>query len=120
MSSHLEQDFHHAMQSIYDRAAKLKPPYYAKAFRQLVNTHGGKAAADRLLAAAKPSQNFVELFLRGRENLQLSAEYLVLQAPWSSLFSAEQLAIARRRLIQHECPLPPQPAASDEPGATQA
>jgi len=98
MSSHLEEEFHAAMLNIYERAAQLKPPYRATRFRQMVQGNGGKAAADQLLASANPSAGFTELFLRGRENLKLSVEYLVLQEPWSCLFSDEQLAVARKRL----------------------
>lgn len=39
-----------------------------------------------------------ELFLRGRENLKLGVEYLVLQEPWSQPFGDEQFAVARKRL----------------------
>jgi 5-methylcytosine-specific restriction protein A len=46
------------------------------------------------------------LFLRGPENLTISVEYLVLQSPWRTLFSDEQLAVARQRLIDVGCPLP--------------
>ena len=39
-----------------------------------------------------------ELFLRGRENLKLTVEYLVLQKPWSRLFGDEQSTVYRKRL----------------------
>jgi len=101
----LEQ-FDQAMRGIYESARKLKPPYHATYFLRMVSEHGGKATADRLLATNKPSEGFTELFLRGRENLRLSVEYLVLQKPWRDLFTNEQLAVARKRLISVECPLP--------------
>lgn len=101
----LEQ-FDQAMRGIYDAARKLKPPYHATYFLRMVGEHGGKETANRLLATNKPSEGFTELFLRGRENLRLSVEYLVLQKPWRDLFTEEQLAVARKRLIEVECPLP--------------
>ena len=99
MSSQLEDQFHAAMLHIYESAAQLRPPYRAARFLQMVQGSGGKSAADQLLASANPSAGFTELFLRGRENLKLSVEYLVLQEPWADLFSEEQLAVARKRLV---------------------
>ncbi|MEZ7524408.1 hypothetical protein [Burkholderia vietnamiensis] len=100
------EEFHYAMCGIYDAARKLKPPYHATYFLRMVNEYGGKATADRLLATNKPSEGFTELFLRGRENLRLSVEYLVLQKPWRDLFTTEQLAVARKRLMEVQCPVP--------------
>lgn len=98
MSSNLEEQFHAAMLNIYEQAARLKPPYRASRFLQMVQRFGGKAAADQLLVDSNPSAGFTELFLRGREQLKLSVEYLVLQEPWRDLFSEEQQAIAFKRL----------------------
>ncbi len=98
MSVSLEEQFHAAMLGIHAQAARLKPPYRANRFRQMVLGNGGKAAAEQLLASPNASEGFTELFLRGREHLTLSVEYLVLQAPWNALFSEAQLAVARRRL----------------------
>jgi len=98
MSSHIEDQFHAAMLHIYERAAQLKPPYRATRFLQMVQSSGGKSTADQLLGSTIPSSGFTELFLRGSENLKLSVEYLVLQDPWRSLFTDEQLAEARTRL----------------------
>ncbi len=100
MSPSLEEKFHGAMLHIYECAAQLRPPYRATRFLQMVQGNGGKGAADQLLASASPSAGFTELFLRGRENLKLSVEYLVLQEPWSELFSEEQLAVAHKRLLE--------------------
>ena len=99
MSSSLEDQFHAAMLGIHTRAASLKPPFKAPRFLQMVQGHGGKAAADQLLGSTNPASGFTELFLRGREYLTYSVEYLVLQDPWNTLFSEEQLATARKRLI---------------------
>ncbi|KVE90682.1 hypothetical protein WJ01_01180 [Burkholderia vietnamiensis] len=106
MTNKTLEQFDQAMRGIYDAARQLKPPYHATYFLRMVNEHGGKEAANRLLATANPSEGFTQLFLRGRENLRLSVEYLVLQQPWCDLFTEEQLAVARKRLISVECPLP--------------
>lgn len=108
MSDVLKQQFHQAMLGIYDRAAKLKPPYRASRFKGMVDSEGGKATADKLLASRKVSDGFTELFLRGKENLRLSVEYVVLEPEWRGLFTTEQLAIAEKRLIAVGCPLPSQ------------
>jgi hypothetical protein len=99
MSSNLEEEFHAAMLNIYERAARLKPPFHATRFLKMVQGNGGKAAADQLLASANPASGFTELFLRGREYLKFSVEYLVLQEPWRALFSEDQLSIATKRLL---------------------
>ncbi len=97
-----------AVLDTYDAARRLKPPYTPTEFRRMVTDLGGKEAADRLLAARNPSSGFTELYLRGKENLKLSVEFLVLQSPWRTLFTPEQRAIARRRLLDVECELPPE------------
>lgn len=104
----LEAQFQQAMLQIYDSAKRLKPPYNPTAFRSMVGEHGGRETANRLLGGSNPSSGFTELLLRGPENLKLSVEYLVLQAPWSSLFTRSQLDEARRRLVAVGCPLPPE------------
>jgi len=74
----------------------------------MVNELGGKGAADRLLAKGNVSSGFTELYTRGIENLKISVEYLVLQNPWRILFDPEQLAVARIRLQDVGCDLPPE------------
>jgi hypothetical protein len=106
MSKELTDQFHQEMLGIYDAALKLKPPYRAKQFLIMVQSDGGKATADKLLATAKPSQGFTELYLRGPESLKLSLEYLVLKSPWRSLFTEEQLAKSRKRLKDVNCASP--------------
>lgn len=115
MAQELLEQFHLEMLATYDRALKLKPPYKAKAFLTMLGEHGGKGTADRLLATGKPSQGFTELYLRGKENLKLSVEYLVLSEPWRTLFTEKQHAVARKRLKEVQCPPPPEdtPAASE-------
>jgi hypothetical protein len=115
MASPLEDAFHVAMLQLYHAcAARLKPPYFASRFLDLVCEHGGKRVADEMLATATPSAGFAELCLRGSEHLTFSVEYLVLQSPWRTLFDEEQRAIARRRLLQAGGALPPDDEAGIE------
>jgi 5-methylcytosine-specific restriction protein A len=86
------------MHQIYDAARQLKPRYTPTAFRQMLVDRGGLGTADHLLATSDPSGGFTELYLRGKENLMLSVEYVVLESPWNTLFSDAQLSVARRRL----------------------
>jgi hypothetical protein len=108
------------MLGIYDAARRLKPPYTPGDFRKMVIEMGGKGAADKLLAMGNPSEGFGTLLLRGKEALKLSVEYLVVQNPWRGLFEPEQLAIARKRLQDVRCELPPEDAASPEPEDSEA
>lgn len=82
MADDQTERFHHAMLEIYDAAAQLKPPYRASRFKLMKNERGGKAAADSLLAKDIVSNGVTELFLRGKANLKLSVEYLVLKPEW--------------------------------------
>ena len=108
MSQALLDGFHAAMLDIYEAAKRLKPPYNAPRFLRMVHEHGGKDTADRLLATGDPSEGFTQLFLRGPQNLCISVEYVVLQNPWRALFEPEQLAVARKRLLDHKCQPPPE------------
>ena len=99
MPSQLEESFHAAMLNVYQCAGRLNSPYRPTRFLSMVRTRGGKEAADQLLGTNSPSDGFTELFLRGRESLKLSVEYLVLQDPWNTLFTNNQRAEASRRLI---------------------
>lgn len=107
-NTQLENCFHDAMLAIYEGARRLKPPYVATRFLRMVHEHGGRETANRLLATGEPSEGFTQLFLRGKENLKLSVEYVVLQDQWRGLFTEEQLATARKRLSDYKCDPPPQ------------
>ena len=104
--------FEQALRDSADNAKRLKPSYPAKAFRRMLAEYGGKGTADRLLATLDPASGFTELFMRGKENLKLSLEYVVLQSPWRTLFTPDQLAVARRRLLEVECELLPEDSTS--------
>lgn len=106
MSQQLTNQFHAAMLAIYDAGLRLTPPYRATRFLRMVQEHGGQEAADRLLATGAPPSGFAELYLRGKENLKISVEYLVLQDPWRALFREDQRAVARKRLKDVGCTPP--------------
>lgn len=112
--SKLLAGFEQALRDVSEAAKRLKPPYHPTAFRQMLAEHGGKGTADRLLAGSNPSSGFTELFLRGKENLRLSVEYVVLQSPWRTLFTPDQLAKARRRLLDVGCELPAEDLPVDD------
>ncbi|MGS4907428.1 hypothetical protein ACVDHI_04575 [Aeromonas sp. 25-248] len=100
MPTALEDQFHAAMLHIYESATRLNPPYRATRFLKMVHSIGGRATANKLLASTDVSAGFTELFLRGKENLKLSVEYLILQDPWRTLFTEDQHLVARERLIK--------------------
>jgi hypothetical protein len=103
----MEKDFHKAMLNIYEEGLRLPKPYRATRYRQMVCELGGKKAAEKLLSTSDPSEGFTQLFLHGQnDGLKKSVEYLVLQKPWSALFTDEQLSVARDRLKKYDCPVP--------------
>jgi len=107
--------FEQALRDAADEAKRLKPTYPATAFRKMLANHGGKGTADRLLASTDPASGFTELFMRGKENLKLSLECVVLKSPWRTLFTSDQLATARSRLLEVGCDLPDDDLISEEP-----
>lgn len=98
MSAELERQLEAELLQNYEAAKYLKPPYVAPRFLRMVNEHGGKETADRLLATNEPSEGFTKLFLRGRDNLRLSVEYVVLRPCYRTLFTDDQLEVAKKRL----------------------
>ena len=95
MSCELEDRFHQKMVEVYDCARK-ECRYTATRFLQMVTTHGGLAAAKMLLASKHHPEGLTRLWEAGR--LDISMEALVLCNPWASLFSEEELSVARKRL----------------------
>ena len=71
----------------------------ANRFRQLVVTKGGVGTAGDLLAKSGVSTGFARLATAGL--LKLTVEYLVLRPEFGTLFTAEERAVARRRLVEH-------------------
>jgi hypothetical protein len=114
----LEKQFHAELMASYEAALRLKPPYKSPVFLRMLNEHGGRETANRLLATREPSDGFTQLFLRGKENLKLSVEYTVLRNPWRDLFDDNQLAEARRRLRDVGCEPPPEDKTPTQSRAT--
>ncbi len=90
----LEDGFHQEMLRIYREAAEFG--YHPSYFLQMVIDQGGVSAAKQLLISSKPQSGFARLWEEDR--LDLSVEALVLQEPWTSLFTDDELTEARRRL----------------------
>ncbi len=93
-----EAELHQAMVQVHARA-KGEAGYPATYFIQMVAERGGLATAQHLLRSAAPSQGFTELWERGR--LDLTVEALVLQPKFRHLFTPQELATARQRLVDH-------------------
>ncbi len=86
------------MLEVYE-AAKREAGYHATRFLQKVRRDGGLEAARYLLRQPGVSQGFIRLWKAAK--LDLAMEYVVLQPEYAPLFSDAELAVARRRLIEH-------------------
>ena len=95
MTDPLEDAFHQKMVEVYERA-KTECHYHAGYFHQMVLRDGGLAAAKKLLASKQYPEGLTRLWELKR--LDLSMEALVVQEPWRSLFTGEELAAAKKRL----------------------
>ena len=93
------QQFHSAMFGIYQRA-KAEVGYNATRFLQMLDEHGGLETARILLHAPGVSEGYTALWERKR--LDLTVEALVIEPEWRDLFTADELAVARKRLLQYE------------------
>jgi hypothetical protein len=94
--NNLEEDFHHAMIGIYEKA-KDACDYKPTRFLQMVQEYGGVRTAKRLLARSEVQSGLETLWECHR--LDLSMEALVLKPRFQSLFTEEELKIAKDRLI---------------------
>ena len=94
MASGLENEFHREMERVFDVAVSLdyRPTY----FLQMVQEHGGMAAAKRLLSSREAQLGLIRLW--ELERLDISMEALVLQERWNPLFSDAERQTARERL----------------------
>lgn len=90
-----EKQFHKAMVNIYEEA-KRKYGYNAIYLLQMIGEYGGVEAAKRLLAKENVSEGFGTLQLYDR--LDLTVEAHVVKPEFASLFTPEEIAIAKRRL----------------------
>lgn len=91
----LEEKFHREMLS-GDETLRKDHGYNAAYYRQLVHQCGGLEAAHRLLQSRDAQAGLFKLWELGR--LDLSMENLVLQPKYASLFTEDELKIARKRL----------------------
>lgn len=97
------KEFEVAMRGIYVRARR-EAGYNATYFFRMLETLGGVTTARKLLGSAHISDGFTSLWEASR--LDLTVEALVLQKRFSSLFTDEELDVARRRLREFGFPLP--------------
>jgi hypothetical protein len=92
----LEAQFDVAMFDVY-RRAKDEAGYNATIFLQMLTDNRGVRTAKTLINAAKPSDGYTALYMRGR--LDLTVEALVIEDErWHQLFTEDELKRARRRL----------------------
>jgi hypothetical protein len=89
-----EQRFHDRMCDLYAQIGK-QTGYYANRFAPALGRYGGPEVARRLLDADKPQVGFGTM--TALNMLDLSVEAVVLNPAFQSLFTAKQLATARRR-----------------------
>jgi hypothetical protein len=95
MNKPLEEAFHQKMVEVYEKA-KTECHYNAVRFHQMVQKHRGLPTAKMLLASKQHPEGLTSLWELKR--LDISMEATLIQEPWCSLFSPEELAIAKKRL----------------------
>ncbi|MCH8878047.1 MAG: hypothetical protein IIA89_14715 [Chloroflexi bacterium] len=93
-----DSDFHREMLNTYEQA-KTECKYTANRFMQMVAELGGVATAKRLLATSTPSDGFTTLW--ECERLYLTVEFAVLKKEFASLFSDDERATAKQRLLDY-------------------
>jgi hypothetical protein len=74
--------------------------YTPTRFNQMVAEHGGPEAVRLLLKGRDASDGFTTLWQHHR--LEMSCEAFALLPWYQALFSAEERAVARRRLTEHD------------------
>lgn len=90
----LEADLTEELRGTYEAARQRG--YVATYFLQMLEEHGGRETAKRLLAKSEPQTGLFELWKLNL--LHESMEAVVLQEKYSELFTTEELAEAYRRL----------------------
>jgi 5-methylcytosine-specific restriction protein A len=102
MPEDLEAAFHQKALEIYE-TAKRECRYNATRFLQKIRKDGGLRAAKAWLlkrsGGNKPAQGFLKLLDYGR--IDISLEAVVLQEPWNTLFTPEELTVAQKRLQKY-------------------
>ena len=96
--AYLADQFHQDMLDIY-KTAKRECHYNANYFLGMLSDLGGVETAKRLLATAEPSEGFTTLYLCKR--LDLTVEAHVIKSEYASLFTPEEIEIARARLKEY-------------------
>jgi len=96
MPDKLEARFHEAMMDLY-RRAKAECSYNAVRFLSMVVEHGGLEAASRLINATELSDGFVKLC--ELERLDLAVECYALKPEFRPLFTDDELAVCKKRLL---------------------
>lgn len=94
--SEVEKRFHREIMEGVD-TAKRKYGYHPSYFLGMVADYGTVGAAKRLLAKENVSDGFGKLFLYGR--LDLTVEAYVVKPEYAELFTPEEIAIAKERLL---------------------
>jgi hypothetical protein len=96
--SRAEQAFHSEMLAGADRLKK-EIGYNPTRFNQMVGEHGGPEAVRLLLGGRDASDGFTTLWENDR--LEMSCEAIALLHWYAGLFSEDERAVARHRLVEH-------------------
>jgi hypothetical protein len=94
----LESELTSILRGTYESA--LARNYIAVYFIQMLDKYGGVETAKQLLAKMEPQTGLDKLWKLGM--LQDSMEAVVLQERFRSLFTAEELAVAYKRLADRD------------------
>ncbi len=99
----LQDEFDSRMQEVY-LSGKREGRYSAPLFAQLLKEHGGFETAKRFIHSSDYAAGFTKLW--ERERLDLTVEAMILEEPkWHPLFTAEEIAICRKRLQEYGYPI---------------
>jgi hypothetical protein len=99
VSDELADGFNKEMVLLYKKALD-ECGYKASIFIHMIHDKGGVETAKSLLHVRGHPKGLTVLCEKGR--LDLSMEALVLKSPWSTLFTKEDLDVARKRLEELE------------------
>jgi hypothetical protein len=99
VASRAEQEFN---RETVAGAARLKREigYNPTRFNRMVSDYGGVGAARRLLTGRDASDGFTTLWEHRR--LEMSVEAIALLPWYTALFTEDERATARRRLVEHD------------------
>ena len=98
VTTRAESEFHRECVAGSERL-KREISYTPTRFNQMVAEHGGPEAVRQLLTGRDASDGFTTLW--EAERLEMSVEAMVLLPWYETLFTDEQRATARRRLVDH-------------------